>query len=540
MAAPGTLILLLCALSWLLPAQTDEGIPITDSLVIAKCGSCHLTDQQGNMQRLSWERTTPEGWEGALKRMIRANGVTLTPLEARSIVKYLSSSHGLAPEEAKPLLYYTERRIRDESGMVDDDLSQACAKCHSIARPLLWRRSMEDWKQFATAHALRYNLKPNDRAIDLLSKAAPLQSPEWKAWSAHPPAADLAGRWLVTAHVQGRGTFFGEMEIQPGSSAGEFTSRVSLQSVVGASIVRTGRNVVYGGYAWRGRSKGISPAGSAPDDLSSEAREVMWVAPDGAKAEGRWFWGQYQEFGFDVKMQRASEAPALLGTDLYSLKIGSRGNRIRLIGDHFPAKILPADLDFGPGLTVRRIVASAPNEITVEVDADPAATPGKRSVAFMHSSVLPDAIALYDRIDYVKVTPESSLAGFGSRLYPRGFQQFEAIGYQRGTDGRLHTADDLELGPVDVSWSLEVFYETDTSKQAAVGTVSSTGFFTPAAESPNVNYDVWVVATAKDAMNKDGKPLVGKGYMVVTVASYTFNGREYVRDLDHWIEEGTR
>ena len=31
------------------------------------------------MQRISWERTTPEGWQEALKRMILVDGVTLTP-----------------------------------------------------------------------------------------------------------------------------------------------------------------------------------------------------------------------------------------------------------------------------------------------------------------------------------------------------------------------------------------------------------------------------------------------------------------------------
>src|SRR3984957_20837896 len=78
-------------------AQSEEGVPVTDPLVIAKCGNCHTRDERGNMQRISWERTTPEGWQQALKRMILVDGVTLTPEEARTIVKYLSLSHGLAP-----------------------------------------------------------------------------------------------------------------------------------------------------------------------------------------------------------------------------------------------------------------------------------------------------------------------------------------------------------------------------------------------------------------------------------------------------------
>ena len=87
----------------------EEGIPITDSLVIAKCGSCHAKDDKGNLSRISWERTTPEGWEEAIKRMVRLNGLTLKPEEARAIVKSLSATHGLAPEEAKPVMYIPER-----------------------------------------------------------------------------------------------------------------------------------------------------------------------------------------------------------------------------------------------------------------------------------------------------------------------------------------------------------------------------------------------------------------------------------------------
>jgi len=65
------------------PGAGDAGIPVTDPLVIAKCGTCHTRDERGNMQRISWERTTPEGWQEALKRMIVVDGVSLTPAEAR-------------------------------------------------------------------------------------------------------------------------------------------------------------------------------------------------------------------------------------------------------------------------------------------------------------------------------------------------------------------------------------------------------------------------------------------------------------------------
>jgi len=519
-------------------AQAEPGIPVTNPIVLAKCAGCHPVDAHGNMQRLSWERATPEAWEEALKRMIRANQVTLTPPEAREIIRYLSARHGLAPQETKPVMYYAERRIQDENGVANETLLDVCAKCHHIARVLSWRRSADDWKRFAAAHAEQYKFKPNDEAVALLCKAAPLQTPEWTSWSQRKELPDLTGRWLLTAHVLGRGLFYGEMEVRAGQNDGDFSTSVILHSVAdGSTLTRTGHSVVYAGHEWRGRSKGANPAGSAPDDLSSETREVMSVSSEGSLIEGRWFWGHYQEFGFDVRMQRALNGPTLLAIDRRAMKIGSEANRIRLIGDSFPSSIQTNDLTVASGISVRRIVSSTAHEIVAEMDVAKEAAPGKRDLSF-RSSTLPNALVIYDRVDYLKVTPESAMAAFGDESSPRGFQQFEAIGYQRGPDNRMHTADDVELGPLDATWSMEVFYETDSANSGLVGQVSSTGFFTPAPQSPNANYDVWVVATSKNEMKKDGKPLVGKAYVVVTIPSYTFNGRKYVRELDRWVEEG--
>ncbi len=537
-------ILLFCAISAAIAfgQASEAGIPVTDPLMIAKCASCHARDESGNMQRISWERTTPEGWQEVLKRMILANGVEVTPAEARSIVEYLSATHGLAPEEAKPVLYDAERRIRQETNIPSDSLRNACTTCHSFAHALSWRRSAEDWKQFIDIHAARYNISGSEEAVAFLAKAAPLHTPEWDAWSARKAETrDLVGRWLLTASIPGRGKYFGQIQIDRTSTDDEFNTSVLLTSVNdGSGILRAGRSVVFGGSAWRGRSKGGEPAGSAPDDLNSEAREVLWIAPDHSTAEGRWFWGQYQEFGFDVKMRRVSADPTLLLLDRSALKTGSEANRVRLLGDRFPARVTPADLDFGPGITIRRIVSNTKTEVVAEVDVASDASLGKRDVA-VFGSVAKGAIAIYDRVDYIKVTPESALASFADQTHALGFQQFEAVGYQRGPDNKPHTADDLELGALpndDVSWSLEVFYEAENHSTDFVGKVSPTGFFTPAAHSPGTNFDVWVIATAKDEKNMQGKPLVGKSYVVVTVPSYTFLGHRYVRDLDRWIDDG--
>jgi quinohemoprotein amine dehydrogenase len=130
------------------------------------------------------------------------------------------------------------------------------------------------------------------------------------------------------------------------------------------------------------------------------------------------------------------------------------------------------------------------------------------------------------------------VTSFADGTHPKGYQQFEAIGYQRGPDGRAHTADDLALGPVDVAWAVQVFHALTGSNSDSVGAMNSQGLFTPADKNPNLNFDCWVIATAKDEKDRNGAALVGKSYMVVTVPTYTFNGRRYVRELDRWVDDG--
>jgi quinohemoprotein amine dehydrogenase len=536
----------------------EEGIPVTDPLVISRCGGCHTRDAKGNMLRISWERSTPEGWEEAIKRMVRLNGLTLSPQDARAIVKYLATYHGLAPEEAKPVMYFAEHRIQDETNIPDDNVRGACANCHAFARPMSWRRSADDWKLLANLHvafyataeqAFRRGLNaggggnappvppreegppklPVDDALAFLGKAAPLHTPEWAAWRARMRAPKLAGRWLVSAHIPGKGNYYGQLVMEPGASDDEFTTNVKLQSVRdGSALVRSGQGLVYAGYSWRGRSKGTGSPSAAVDDLNKEAREVLWFSPDESQAEGRWFWGQYQEFGVDVKLRRASSDPTLIAVDRMALKTGSQANRIRLLGDNFPAQVNPSDLDLGSGVKVRRVVSHSPSEVVAEVDVASDAVPGKRDIA-LGRSVLPSSIAVYDRVDYIQVAPESAIARLGSDVHPKGYHQFEAIGYQRGADGKPHTADDVEIGPIDVAWSVEEFYAVygDDDKDF-VGTLSPTGLFTPALDGPNPkrkfsrnNYgDIWVVATSKNDKDAFGKPLVGKSYLVVAVPMY--------------------
>lgn len=536
------------------PEPSEEGIPVTDTMVRQKCGGCHQKDAKGNLTRISWERTTPEGWQEIIKRMVRLNGLTLKPEEARHIVRYLSANHGLAPEEAKPVLYYAEHRSDDEKPP-SDVVRDTCGACHKVAVPMQFRRSKDEWDLLVSMHiaffpvtewmSFRRWQRPNaeppapgadirhpvDRAVEYFGKAQPLHTPEWSDWQASMRAPKLSGRWLVMARQTGKGRWFGEMVVEPGAAEGDFTSRVQLKnSRDGSMIQRAGKSVVYTGYAWRGRSE---PSGN---DGIKQIREVMMVSRDQASMEGRWFWGGYEEFGLDVKLVRAGSGPQVLGTDIFSLRSGTTGNTVHIFGDNLPQGLAAADIDLGNGVKVKKLVSAAANEVAVEVDVDAAAIPGKRDVA-IRQATLPGTIAVYDKIDYLKVLPEPALAHLGGNTHPKGLVQFEAVAFHRGADGKANTADDINLGPVEVKWSVEEFYATigDDDKEF-VGTLDAKGLFTPSSEGPNPkrkwsrnNFgDVWVVATftgdpaiVRDDIARDkSKPLSGRSYLVVTVPQY--------------------
>jgi quinohemoprotein amine dehydrogenase len=528
--------------------HSEEGFPVTDQRVISNCAGCHARDAQGNMTRISWIRTTPEGWEEAIKRMVRLHGAKLEPDDARKILRYLSDEHGLAPEEARPVEYFPEHRMIDEK-VPSEDITRSCVACHALAKPLSWRRSSEDWKMLANTHLALYpwtdglNFQrpqrrpgepapppgtdmrpPVEQALAFLEQSGSLHSPEWAEWHATMRAPRLAGRWLVSGTQPGKGKFFGTMDVEAATDS--FTTKTKLTFPAdGAVVSETGKSIVYTGYAWRGRSTSEKNA-AGPNDPGT-VREVMMLSRDQSQLEGRWFWGAYQEFGMDTAMRRSTPGPTVLAVDIYSLKSGSTANEVKIYGDHFPASLSAADIDLGSGLSVKKVTSQTPDLLKVVVDVAANATPGKRDVA-VKNAVAPAAFAVYDHIDYLKVSPQTPLAHLGGEAHAKGYTQFEAIAYANGPDGKPNTADDIELGPVPATWRLEEFVATvgDDDVDFVGNLDAKTGLFTPALDGPNPkrrfgrnNYgDVWAVATYKPA--GAAQPVTGRSYLIVAIPQY--------------------
>jgi quinohemoprotein amine dehydrogenase len=144
----------------------------------------------------------------------------------------------------------------------------------------------------------------------------------------------------------------------------------------------------------------------------------------------------------------------------------------------------------------------------------------------------PQTLAVYDKVGYIKVSPDANYARLGGVRLPKQYAQFKALAFANGEDGKPETADDIPLGPVPATWSLEEFYSTPKDDDIKyVGTIAADcGVFTPNLEGPNPNRrkqtnnlptenwgDVWVDASYKSS---DGTTLKARSYLVVVAPNY--------------------
>jgi len=532
-------------------AKPEEGIPITDATVQKACGSCHRADDKQQMSRISFQRNTPEGWQTIIQRMAALNGLNIDPATARQVVKYLSTNLGLAPEEAKPVAWEAERRLIDFKYSANADAESTCNKCHSLGRVLTQRRTKTEWDLLIAMHRGWYplvdnqafrrggppprdpasdgrppdNRHPFEKAVDHFAKTFPLKTPEWTAWSANMRPARLDGTWALTGWELGKGAIYGRVTITASpSSPDEFTTSATYRVArTGETISRTGRAIVYTGYQWRGSS--------STQAADSSLREVMMVDRNWRMMEGRWFAGGYDEIGIDVKLERVGSETRVLGTDRTALRQGASAQELKIYGTNLAASLRTSDIDLGPGITVSRVVSATPDLATVSVDVTTTAAPGARDV-FVAGASRPRALAVYDKIDTIKVKPDWAMARVGGNAFPKMLAQFEAWGYSNGADGKPDSPDDIELGIVDAAWSMEEYaatYNDDDIK--FVGTLNeASGRFTPNIEGPNPARsgqrnnvgDVWVVAKVLGdaAGGKPASTLRARAHLLVTVPLY--------------------
>ena len=439
----------------------------------------------------------------------------------RSLVKYLADTQGLAPAESAPYRYILEQELDTVEVHDTEQFRTMCARCHSGARVALQRRSEEEWRNLVHFHlgqfpTTEYQMMGRDRdwlgialdeVVPYLAETYPLQTAAWQQWQAA-PAVNYQGRWRIAGNMPGRGDFSGEMTaVDEGGD--QYALEFSGQFADGEALAGSGNAIVYTGYEWRATLK--------LGDTSY--RQVLAAEADGAELVGRMYQRDREEWGLRMRAVRDSGQALVLAVQPPYLQAGSEGV-LRIVGLN-----LDGAVNLGPGLEVVETLAGEGADTLVKVVASADAATGRRAIQ-MGAATLPDAITVFSTIDRLAVEPAFAIGRVGGDGGSEPVEQaiFDAVAYSAGPDAEIGTGDDLRIGPVPASWSVEPWNEQaviDQDLRFAGQMDKDSGVFTPAGAGPNPERkyqtnnagNLKVVATVQQGE----KTLRGDGHLIVTV-----------------------
>nr|WP_211168986.1 quinohemoprotein amine dehydrogenase subunit alpha [Aromatoleum toluvorans] len=494
-------------------AAGDPGREVIDR----KCASCHL--EGGKLTRIPEIRKSPEGWDMTVTRMGIWHKVELTAEERRAVVKYLADRQGLAPSEAAPFRFLTERRPNMQDTPPDEEMAQMCGRCHSFGRVALQRRDEAEWRKLMHTHlgqfpSAEYSALGRDRnwweiARDKmpgrLAALYPKNTDAWRDWSRakHRPAD---GRWVVAGERPGWGAYTGVMTaVAKGNDKYEVS--YELHFGAGNKVRGHGDAVIYTGYEWRGSAR-----------LGNEdTRSVFALSENGSRISGRWFLKHADEIGASFEAVRADKTAksALALVTPHMLRAGDTAT-VTVAGAGLDAKV-----DLGPGIEVVEWLGKSAEQLKLRVKVASDAAPGLRKVV-VGGRESDKSVAVYRQIDSVRVEPAFGIARVGGGTNPPMTAQFNAVAFLNGPDGQPGTDDDVRLGSVPATWSTEPFDERAKHDEDLrfAGHMEPHGQFLPSFAGPNpvrrgLNNvgNLSVIATVADG----DRALNAKGQLVVTV-----------------------
>jgi quinohemoprotein amine dehydrogenase len=506
------------------PNVTDQTRKAGIELITENCSGCHIASENGTFSRISSIRKTPEGWDMNIARMMIFHGLEIEMSDRRKLVKYLSDTQGLAPSETANYRDVLERKHNVTEPIEDQDLMNMCARCHTYTRIALQRRDADEWRHLVQMHlgqwaSIEYQMLSRERdwradalgsVAEKLGQKFPFETEAWNEWQ-KTQWKDMSGEWRLTGHLPGLGDMDGTMTVTKGGGDDQYKTSYNLDFSDGQTMTGSGKSIVHAGYEWRGSAKLNSPK------LKTVKYRQIWAAStDGNSMTGRFYKKSNAEEGIEITAWRKDSSKAgIMSVVPSSLKIGEETeiviSGVELKGD---VKINGAEV------TVKNKTS---DRITLIVKASGAQTGVTSLKVGQHSSPL--NFAIYDKIDYIKVTPEYGISrvGGGGGPLPKVKAQFEATGYLNGPDGTAGTPDDIALGRVPVTWTSKNFNEEAAKMQDKkfAGQLTAMGTFIPAVAGPNPlrKYstnnagDLKIIATYKSG----GVNLTASAHLIATV-----------------------
>ena len=532
-------LLVLLSLGLLSPKLTWGEQDAARTILENRCSGCHAPrESDGKFEAIEFQRKTPEGWEMTISRMVLTHQVELQPGEARTLVKYLSDRYGLAPAEVEPFQAILARDHTVTSQDVPEALQAGCVQCHSYARIALQRRTAEQWDRLMDAKlALMPNVEnetvsagllqtfwfdyAKQQAAPHLAQALPFTTDAWTAWQSR-PKVDYAGEWKVVGHDAGKGgDYVGRLTLTAGEND-QYTGTFSYAFLNGLNLSGKTTGLIYAGFQWRG----IAQLGEG--EAERRHKEIFFASEDGTRVQGHRLLTDYGDLALKETWYRSLGPARLLKTLPIALKAGT-SQTIKLFGINLPQNLTAEDVSLGDGISVQSLSQQGDDTIIAEVAVDAGAEVGMRGIAIAGvSSKL--SLAVYQTIDYIRLSPEHGFARPGGGRAPKIFQQLEVLGYTNGPDGKKGTADDIPLGRVeDVKWNLAEYVKRANDDDIKfVGRIDNAGLFTPALDGPNPERhmlegnvgDVWVEAWYQPDGAK--RPMGARAHLLVMPPRFLF------------------
>lgn len=471
----GTLAVLALA-GWTAGATAQSAFG-PQSLVRAKCATCHEAAADARIPRVEDLRTTPEEWTVIVDRMRRLHGMPLRAGEMDRLLKELSATQILAPDEQRPVAYlslwHNAQVVETPAGDAEAKAYAACVRCHTAGKILSYRMTGQAWAKLRDFHLyivptvvfqlreMRW-VEEADAALAHFAGRLPYGKP-WQA-----PAAKLAGDWAVFGYAAGRGPWRGAARLADAGD-GEWRLDGALVHADGLRETFAGEATLYGGYALRTRTRnnGDDVRGAFVADAGRIDGEWHHPAPDFRTSQAQWL-------RLDGPPRVARVWPAFL--------VAGERTTLTVEGVNLP-DAAPADVRFaGARVRVHTVKRIAPTALAIVATAS---APDVATAALTVGGLDAGRVTLAPAIDHIAVVPPLGRARMsGGTHYPAEGVQFEAVAYAKPA---ARGAKPVALGPVPATFRLaEQKTRPGDDDMTWLGAIGANGHYVPMVDyAPN-------------------------------------------------------
>ncbi|MDH3639718.1 MAG: quinohemoprotein amine dehydrogenase subunit alpha, partial [Gammaproteobacteria bacterium] len=312
----------------------------------------------------------------------------------------------------------------------------------------------------------------------------------------------------VVGHQPGKGSYQGTLTVT-GSGDDQYKVSMDINYASGDKASGEGNAIVYTGYEWRAQLQ-----------LGDQSTlQVFMASESGDELSGRWFLEDSDSLGGDLTAVRMDTGTARILAVAPEYVRAGETKEVAVHGVN-----LDGDVGLGDGVEVVSTVTRDPQTVVVQVKANADASVGTRTVK-VGAATASELFTVYHQVDSVRVEPAYAIARVGGAdgPLPPVPAQFDAVAYANGPDGEPDTDDDIRIGVMPATWSVDNFSETavgmDDVKYA--GNMQAGGLFVPAGAGLNLERPFStnnVGDLAVKASVADGTSTVeGSGHLIVTV-----------------------